>query len=135
MRISDWSSDVCSSDLFPAGIKRGKNRQENFPQIGQRIFHFVCDEKPLPAERPRLPQERDLAVNGLVQVFAGLGLGDARILHLHQFGYAVPVVDHALAPDLGGMGCKNGNDERLVDRKSTRLNSSPYCASRMPYSA
>src|SRR3546814_12216809 len=58
MRISDWSSDVCSSDL----------------------------------------------------------LGDARILHLHQFGYAVPVVDHALAPDLGGMGCKNGNDERLVEQ-------------------
>src|SRR3546814_11732573 len=138
MRMSDWSSDVCSSDLgiagavpaypasctektgraiaklaFPAGIKRGKNRQENFPQIGQRIFHFVCDEKPVPAERARLPQERDLAVNGLVQVFAGLGLGDARILHLHQFGYAVPVIAHALAPDFGGMGCKNGTEERL----------------------
>src|SRR3546814_15973715 len=24
MRISDWSSDVCSSDLFPAPLQRGK---------------------------------------------------------------------------------------------------------------
>src|SRR3546814_5404313 len=139
MRMSDWSSDVCSSDLgiagavpaypasctektgraiaklaFPAGIKRGKNRQENFPQIIQRIFHFVCDEKPVPAYRARLPQERILAVNGLVKVFAGLGLADSRLLHLHQFVYAVPVIDNALAPALGGMGCENGNSARIV---------------------
>src|SRR3546814_16963859 len=30
MRISDWSSDVCSSDLSPAGGKHGKGRRRHF---------------------------------------------------------------------------------------------------------
>src|SRR3546814_14256379 len=49
---------------FPAGIKRAKNRQENFPQIGHRILHFVCDEKPVPSERARTHEDRELAVKG-----------------------------------------------------------------------
>src|SRR3546814_6903106 len=28
MRISDWSSDVCSSDLIPEEIERGKGRED-----------------------------------------------------------------------------------------------------------
>src|SRR3546814_20580160 len=73
---------------FPAGIKRGKNRQENFPQIGQHLFHFVCDEKPLPAERPRSPQAPDLALNGLVPLFAALGTGYTLVLNLTHLGFA-----------------------------------------------
>src|SRR3546814_6791310 len=32
MRISDWSSDVCSSDLLPPG--RSKNNEENVVALG-----------------------------------------------------------------------------------------------------
>src|SRR3546814_2650165 len=34
MRISDWSSDVCSSDLLPAGPRQGQDRQRHQQQFG-----------------------------------------------------------------------------------------------------
>src|SRR3546814_4413231 len=37
MRISDWSSDVCSSDLFVADIIRRKN---DIPKLGPENFLY-----------------------------------------------------------------------------------------------
>src|SRR3546814_6878535 len=92
MRISDWSSDVCSSDLrvgsdigvavavaadpvskrkkalwpvfeelVPRRIEARHGRQEAFPHEGNGVFHLVGDEEPVGPERPRLPEQRDLA--------------------------------------------------------------------------
>src|SRR3546814_19859049 len=50
MRISDWSSDVCSSDLFPAAYARLADLKlpaqvlwgdADFPHIQQRCVHLV----------------------------------------------------------------------------------------------
>src|SRR3546814_2536604 len=113
MRISDWSSDVCSSDLFWLGIDLGA--------LGQ---HQVGD--------------------ALIQV----GLLRAR-LHDHatiEHGLARPETDATeilVAGAMGGgvidlvlvveMHTRVGGEQS--DRKSTRLNSSHSCASRMPSSA
>src|SRR3546814_10481680 len=105
MRISDWSSDVCSSDL--------------------------------------------LEILGLVDRFA-VGLHDAIGGAQHQLAHAdaleVEVVaDHLdrrrhhvgelhLA-DAQSAAAAGRAEPAEKDRKSTRLKSSPYCASRMPSSA
>src|SRR3546814_3612399 len=42
MRISDWSSDVCSSDLSPRAIRRRANspEQRKVPSIAMRVTAF-----------------------------------------------------------------------------------------------
>src|SRR3546814_11699942 len=47
MRISDWSSDVCSSDLLLREESTGKAREQDNRQADQR------DEYGEPAQRPR----------------------------------------------------------------------------------
>src|SRR3546814_9825331 len=54
MRISDWSSDVCSSDLqkvYPADVQlifpvagRGRPRQHHVPDTASRAAHAVLDD-------------------------------------------------------------------------------------------
>src|SRR3546814_17255906 len=42
MRISDWSSDVCSSDLLPGHGRQIRFRQDREqPFVGQRVDHDV----------------------------------------------------------------------------------------------
>src|SRR3546814_9263607 len=42
MRISDWSSDVCSSDLFTFNTKRRDERgQHDQPRIGHQLGDFA----------------------------------------------------------------------------------------------
>src|SRR3546814_19656472 len=53
MRISDWSSDVCSSDLLGIGpravahgigfLLRRRNGLEGFDHLGRRVGAFDCD--------------------------------------------------------------------------------------------
>src|SRR3546814_7178810 len=97
MRISDWSSDVCSSDLAedlarPAGFdprRAGADRRE--------------EHRLQPLELGRHRAESVLVPR------SGNGDGVGRLSRRHPQG-------------------------GLVDRKSTRLNSSHECASRMPSS-
>src|SRR3546814_6700402 len=100
MRISDWSSDVCSSDLDqPGTIKR------------QRITR-------LPAINLVAPVEQDAT-------------------HVHRmFGIAIGFGFDEGWPAAGARALDRLEHCCLHrDRKSTRLNSSHYCASRMPSSA
>src|SRR3546814_10046800 len=103
MRISDWSSDVCSSDLNDVSERgfqlegtgqwvKGKSA-DTFGPVGPWLV--TPDEVPDPQDLPLW-----LEVNG--QRFQD---GSTRTM---VFG---------------------------IDRKSTRLNSSHYCAYRMPSSA
>src|SRR3546814_8138598 len=111
MRISDWSSDVCSSDLFPAlaapvelvvakalALAAGNAQIELLdvfvePQVGRRAVHHDA------------AVFQDVAVVGIAQRNVGVLLGQQETDPL-----ALVQVTHDLAD--------------LLDRKRTRLNSS-----------
>src|SRR3546814_15117852 len=86
MRISDWSSDVCSSDLQIGGDTAG---ERFFLRIGQRIGHRRFDEAGRDAIdgdvagckflRQRLRQDRKSVVKGR-SVSVRLDLGGRRII-------------------------------------------------------
>src|SRR3546814_1273775 len=100
MRISDWSSDVCSSDLF--GLAAGGSRKQGSSRQ-MRIFHFLL--KTMAALALLLP-----AVASAQLMSSG---------ELHVPASLVAETDHP-AP---------GQTVTLAftmkpDRKSTRLNSS-----------
>src|SRR3546814_1764492 len=106
MRISDWSSDVCSSDL-PAYMGIG----------------------PVPATANALRR-------------AGLTVADLDVIEANEaFAAQACAVSRELGFDPAkvnpnGSGISLGHPIGATgDRKSTRLNSSHYCASRMPSSA
>src|SRR3546814_5335675 len=112
MRISDWSSDVCSSDLAAGAVGSAAGQIANIH--GCRTIGITSS-----ATKQRLCIE--------------------------QFGYEAAIdyrsedVDVRLAelcPD--GIDIYYDNTAGAIsdaDRKSTRLNSSHYCAARMPPSA
>src|SRR3546814_5640427 len=104
MRISDWSSDVCSSDLAVRDAVAPDVVDQSLLHVG--IVVAVVQRR---------------AAGEKVDVAAAVG-GD-------QLG-ALGAFEHdreaaAVAADCG----------LAADRKSTRLNSSHQCASRMPSSA
>src|SRR3546814_10608239 len=105
MRISDWSSDVCSSDL-PRTIFR-RALELNAAAIILIHNHPSGDAR---------PSEEDIAVTR----------------KLDQIGRAldVEIFDHIVVTSASTHHIANRED-----RKSTRLNSSHYCAPRMPSSA
>src|SRR3546814_2295656 len=125
MRISDWSSDVCSSDLgllalagtAPALAARRRQRARRTPLA-----------QPLPAAPVRGRDAGDVGV-GLARVRAGTGAvgtagrrGDA-VSALVQAVAACRVRDvrRGAAGAAVVAGLRGGHP---VDRKSTRLNSS-----------
>src|SRR3546814_2003270 len=56
MRISDWSSDVCSSDLLPTGlISRLPVERLDQAQAGQTIIVELNAQDYRPARSPRAP--------------------------------------------------------------------------------
>src|SRR3546814_10698286 len=109
MRISDWSSDVCSSDL-----------ESDVPleevQVGDRL---------------RVRPGEKVPVDG--EVLEGESSIDESMLT----GEPMPVRKSAGDAVIGDT--QKGSDALIIragkDRKSTRLNSSHSCASRMPSSA
>src|SRR3546814_5413675 len=131
MRISDWSSDVCSSDL-------PSTRFQLIPlPVPGRISRTPSRRLPL---RPLLGiGGRGLADPGVC--FPGVAarlhtlLGD-RALALHHGVEFLPVdlAEIVAALRLVPLEVRVRHLE-AEDRKSTRLNSSHYCASRMPSSA
>src|SRR3546814_2755132 len=129
MRISDWSSDVCSSDLRNIVLATGGYGAK--PDLFARLHRGAT----------LWPGSYHHATGRGLEL--GLGAGGS-IVHdekfLPNFG---GVLDHTLgAPDApryrapGGLVPQDRQPwEIIVDRKSTRLNSSHSCASRMPSSA
>src|SRR3546814_2179027 len=113
MRISDWSSDVCSSDLLIVAPNERKVRIE----VGYGLEGDLPDAT-----------ANAIITNEILPAFrqgdypAGIAAGvDAIIL----------AIEGAYQP----MERRESRGFPPVDRKSTRLNSSHYCASRMPSSA
>src|SRR3546814_4263562 len=97
MRISDWSSDVCSSDL--TGLARAEVVEDHEdPFLGARDFLEMVSELGVPARR-RAPAEGADVRTLCLGVFGALGLRQVR------------GQDNVLRIAVG-------------DRKSARLNSS-----------
>src|SRR3546814_10862129 len=133
MRISDWSSDVCSSDL--ARWQRLRLRYQNrkppndVEQAALQYAQGFADGRLLlPAKTLCVPDSLTLACilwrRGIdADVYFGVRLAP---FLAHAW---VQRCDMLLSDTLNTVG------EYTPDRKSTRLNSSHYCASRMPSSA
>src|SRR3546814_7772505 len=123
MRISDWSSDVCSSDLLAGdtGFARGLELLAAAPEdegIAALQAHDLLAGLCLADDQrvdPVLPH----------RVAAAL-LGDADPLDVRRDQGEHARADQSVANDQIGAG---------HDRKSTRLNSSHYSATHMPSSA
>src|SRR3546814_1573638 len=134
MRISDWSSDVCSSDL-------------SLLQLWRREPAGAASERPGGIDRHRLRDE--FGVAGVLPVIIGapeFGVFDiiaAEALERRSVGGpavrdpAIVAIGHRLNRVGRGIGAlaEQALEIGADDRKSTRLNSSHYCASRMPSSA
>src|SRR3546814_1852149 len=105
MRISDWSSDVCSSDLLA-----------------------VCNVAKSPVELARM-QEPIRHPSGVYPQHLHLARDQRRHL-LARLGARGPVAIVAFSE--GGLASTRALEQ---DRKSTRLNSSHSCAYRVPSSA
>src|SRR3546814_6562270 len=108
MRISDWSSDVCSSDLHFLAVLEQRRGVGDDLRI-QRLRHLVAAEQRAVVRQVasfRLHQQRvEVEVVEMLSAAADL---------LQQVGAADDLVPAARAE----------TGKNLADRKSTRLNSS-----------
>src|SRR3546814_9985010 len=110
MRISDWSSDVCSSDLiqtdtqFLVTCRHGNINQVHTKPVKQRTHHI--------SERVQLTHD--------AQVFRTHNWSKADVVNLVIAQQAPPIARAK------GVLCKKtrGRHHGRRDRKSTRLNSS-----------
>ena len=107
---------------IPALIERGQRRQKHVAQVGERGFHLIGDVQLFAAKDARLPQQGDLADDRLIHRIALRRGGETAILHRHQFGDAIAVIDHRLAAHFGGMRGEHRGDqpvrEQIDDRRA-----------------
>src|SRR3546814_4988494 len=105
MRISDWSSDVCSSDLYRA---RGLARYEAGPFRGNVAVNYIgALDDPRFADSPRISPSATVDLGITYDVIEGEGR------------------DPGLSVSLIVQNLFDFEPERIRgDRKSTRLNSS-----------
>src|SRR3546814_5515900 len=116
MRISGWSSDVCSSDLRLLLCLYGLGTNAGLKRIAGATPD-VCYEELLHVHR------RFVHAAALKEACARVANATLAIRNAAVWGDA----GTACASDSTKFGA-------WEDRKSTRPNSSPYCASRMPFS-
>src|SRR3546814_10587213 len=134
MRISDWSSDVCSSDLVAVdvpgqGLAPGRGQQRH-ARIRRDAAAYFIDEL---VEQHPLRRER--AAGQVCAVAAQLHEQQPRT---QRGGAAVQAHHHALAADARAAGSAAGAEKGeadALDRKSARLKCSHQCATRMTSSA
>src|SRR3546814_8104056 len=120
MRISDWSSDVCSSDL-----RTWRNRYRGrVPSFAPWVCRCLSEVLPINFIPRRSPME--IAASRVASIHYTLTDDAGQVIdkspesqplsYLHGAGNIVPGLENALA------GRKAGDS--LKDRKSTRLNAS-----------
>src|SRR3546814_9534164 len=118
MRISDWSSDVCSSDL---GARLGVRHED----LRCRLFDDRAGDPAFEGVLCALGRKADNTAQLADRLLPILDPADEDIV-IERLPALVDDDDRgaAVEPLL----------DPMEDRKSTRLNSSPYCAYRMPSS-
>src|SRR3546814_3310596 len=152
MRISDWSSDVCSSDLSEGKVVPGMGVVAN---TAQQLDEAIENLTKLPAyQNGYVTRKRD-------QVTAFMDLYDKAQMDWHDASSAVASVGRAnqgrlSTQELALKAWDRANAQKVdsfietrsdllsmltkdsvlpADRKSDSLHSSHQCAHRMPYSA
>src|SRR3546814_3713955 len=127
MRISDWSSDVCSSDLaqHPRPGHADDPQQARARLLPGHAAHVVGRPLPGLALLGHVEVEHTEFEAETAQEFAATGGFRGEMQHHGRIPCRPRPAPVRRAP----------TPFRLTDRKSTRLNSSHYCASRMPSSA
>src|SRR3546814_5427732 len=121
MRISDWSSDVCSSDLILSTAGQAETAlalQAQVPHRTAGTFAHAAMHTPVEVSDRAVAYADAIEADCLVAIGGGstTGLGKAIALRTDLPQIVIPTT-------------------YAGDRKSTRLNSSPSCASRTPASA
>src|SRR3546814_7035078 len=113
MRISDWSSDVCSSDLGRVEQKRGLGDRQRARVPGQRLarVHLAAAQ-----------HVQEAAAGAGVERLGAAQRAGVEQLHpgLEAAQYAFEAIQGHVLSDLHG----NVAESYPIDRKSTRLNSS-----------
>src|SRR3546814_5377043 len=127
MRIRDWSSDVCSSDLrdrevvlqpilrSPVTVSSAGVSREYLEMITRDTVVLTLN---------RSPQNLEYWMNAVLDITAPASQGKVK-------ADLLKIVNEQRGSSISQFF----TIEKMEDRKSTRLNSSHYCASRMPYSA
>src|SRR3546814_8345389 len=132
MRISDWSSDVCSSDLL--GRCGGDFEGQRVADLGILArLHLHLDL----AAVDELAEEQFLGER-LLDLFLDQPAHRARALELVIALRRQPLTRRIVELDMDvavGELQFEVEDESVEDRKSTRQNYSPYSASRIPTSS
>src|SRR3546814_2348449 len=113
MRISDWSSDVCSSDL--PRVECGNARSAGPDSLGKRPLWIEFQLK-LPVEAA--PLEQRIVANVGAHHFPNLSIREKS--PKSKPGRAAIIRDHRQAAHTVAGDCI----DQGLDRKSTRLNSS-----------
>src|SRR3546814_988103 len=113
MRISDWSSDVCSSDLL---WKSELEYAAMLPQPAAPDNHTDCHTSRSEHDRARLPPLRQLVPtqNRCERPFARIPIDHRPV----RSKYDIIIISND----------SEGNMVETGDRKRTTLNSSHYCA-------
>src|SRR3546814_2022480 len=108
MRISDWSSDVCSSDL----------------RICSCVACRLGGGRIAPPFRPGAIVKREIMLAEQVETKEQDGCGDARSAACHDgAGKIDACIGERLSQRVAALPCAV-RVQQLADRKSTRLNSS-----------
>src|SRR3546814_6040819 len=130
MRISDWSSDVCSSDLLI------EKELAKTPTAAGHEHRALLEN--LLGIVGLLDRDQAVARRYFLKAQASdpgqpIGFLNCAFLDVHEdrFAEALKNVEKVIEPTYWPMT----GDRVLLDRKSTRLNSSHQCAARMPSSA
>src|SRR3546814_6948001 len=113
MRISDWSSDVCSSDLPEILVQVRKGNARRTAAAGQVVDELVAD---------------GVDVGGQV----GADIGEATLIGRLALRIGIGAAQVELDPVEIEFGDELRIDQLALDRQSTRLKSSKECAYRMP---
>src|SRR3546814_5387559 len=102
MRISDWSSDVCSSDLLP--------RPPGWRDVARHFFTFAA-----------VSLDRFLWLTGASRTLHVASFRPPEVLAAQDRGGCLMLVAHVGSFEVRRTAA---NPRRNIDRKSTRLNSS-----------
>src|SRR3546814_1555066 len=132
MRISDWSSDVCSSDLSTASVIA--RHLENHPAVACVYYPGLASH---PDHAIAARQQRGYGAMLSFELAGGVEAVKRFVTEVRMFTLAESLggVESLIAHPATMTHADMGEEARRPDRKSTRLNSSPSCASRMPSSA
>ena len=86
-----------------------------------RDLHFIRHEQAFTAQRPCLPEQRDLPYDRIIKRIAFGSFVCAFVLHQKQFGDPRAVVDDALAPHFGRVSGQDRCDQGIVEERQHRF--------------